>query len=217
MKKILLFLCMLPMLTLAQIAPVKTYDKPYEFIAHIIYLDKKTNIYYLHIQSDNDFEDKVFRYKIGKNSKEAATSIANLYAVLENEDQMFNLGSYQFISKWGMSIQMIKSGDFYYTAGDYSISKYEMRNAIKQLITNYNASCDEVYLIADDLQYGKLDVDYKCYDMFFSLDLKKNLLLFLNSRYAIGDTLSTEDVISLRNAAIDGRIDAPILKSLSEH
>lgn len=216
MKKIFLFCCMLPMLTLAQIAPVKTYDKPYEFIGNVVYHDKKTDTYYLHIQSDNQFEDAVFRYKIGKNGKEAATSLANLYAIFDNQDQLFDIGSYQFISKYGWSIRMIKSGDFYYKAGDYSITKYAVESAVKQLIADHNASCDEVNLIADDIQYGKLNVEYPCYHMNFSLDLKKNLLPFLGSRYAIGDTLSTEDAVALRKAAIEGSISSSLLKSLKD-
>ena len=214
MKKILLFFCCLPMVMFAQIAPVQTYDKPYEFIAHIIYLDKKTNTYYLHLQSDNEFEDRVIRYKIGNTGREAATSIANLYATLGNADQLFDVGPYQFVVRYDVYIQLVKRGDMYYTAGNYRISKYNMINAIKRLIIDHDAACGDVTLIADDLQYGKLYMECKYYGITFNLEIGKNLLPLLSKTYEIGDHISTEDAMSLRQAAIDGRINCQLLTTL---
>ena len=213
MKKILLLLCLLPFIGFAQIGPIETYDKPYELIGRIIYLDKKSDMYYLYIRSDNQFEDYVVTYKIGSNAKEAATSIANLYATLNNKDQRFKVGSYEFcvLSDW--YIQVIGLSN---KAGNFGISKYEMESSIKKLITDYGANYGEVSIIADDLQYGKFDIVYDYYKMTFSMDLRKNLLPFLSRTYEIGEQLSTDDVMSLQSAAIDGTINCPLLKTLSK-
>ena len=198
----------------AQIAPVRTYDKPYEFIGQNIYLDKKTSTYYLHVQSDNEFEDRVVRYKIGNTGKEAAKSIANLYATLENSDQLFDVGPYQFMVRDGWYIQLVKRGDFYYTAGNYNITKYNMNTAVRTLITNYDAAYGEMTLIADNLQYGKLNMECKYYGMSFMINVHQDLLPLLSKNYTTGEQLSPEDAMVLRQAAIEGRIDCPLLKTL---
>lgn len=214
MKKFLLLFCALPLMVFAQIAPVQTYDNPYEAIGRIVLLEKKTSTYYLRIQSDNQFEDHVFLYKIGSTGKEAATSLANLYAVLKNDGQLFDVGQYQFMVRGGFYIQLIKSGDFYYTAGNYTATKYDMRNSVKRLITDYNAACGDVIIIADDLQYGKLNIECKYYNMTFPVEAGTNLLSLLSRNYGNGENLSVEDAMVLRQAAIDGRIDCPLLKTL---
>ena len=111
---------------------------------------------------------------------------------------------------------MVKSGDFYYTAGNYTVTKREMQNALKALISDYNAACGDVNLIADDLQYGKLEIEYKCYNITFWLELHKNLLPFLSRTYEIGENLSDEDVMALCDAAIEGKINSPLLKALKD-
>ena len=214
MKKILLLLCALPLIAIAQIAPVQTYDNPYEAVSRIVLLEKTTNTYYLRIQSNNQFEENVFLYKIGSTGKEAATSLANLYATLKNDGQLFDVGQYQFMVRGGFYIQLIKSGDFYYTAGDYTASKYDLRNSVKRLITDHNAAYGEVVLVADDLQHGKLNMECKYYNMTFPVNAGRNLIPLLSKNYGTGENLSVEDAMVLRQAAIDERIDCPLLKTI---
>ena len=201
------------MVVFAQIAPVKTYDKPYELIGHIGYLDKKTRTYYLYLRSSNQFEDYVVRYKIGKTGKEASMSLANLHAALKNKGQMFNVGRYKFIVSDSKHLSLIKNNDLYYKAGDYNIYDWEMTYTVRRLIIDHGAACGNVLLIAGDLEIGKLDLISTEYNMKFPIDLHRDLTPLLSRAYDFGSLLSQEDVLAMLHAASDGKIDCPLLKA----
>lgn len=144
MKKILLFIAMLPLLACAQIGQIQTEETPYELIGTIVLREKATNLYYLYVHSDNQYENKVVEYKIGENSTEAAKSISNLYATFQNVGKQFDLGGKTYFVWTDWCLRIMKDDDLYYTAGDYNITKWDMKRSVKKLVAEYGAIPDGI-------------------------------------------------------------------------
>ena len=214
MKKTFLFLAILPSILFAQIGPIQTQEKPYEFIHRIVYLDKKANIYYLHCQSNNQFENKVVRYKIGTTPTQVVQSLTNLYATFANQGEQFDLGPYTLrIEKYW--IRFVKKGDLYYTAGDYLLSNIEMRAAMKEFLLNRGADTGKVRIIANTPETGILNVYFEDYDIKADLHLDTDITPILSHEYQFEDELTPEDVCALHNAAADGTLTrCPLLLQL---
>lgn len=203
MKKILLILAMLPIVAMAQIAPIKTQEKPGEFICHCVYHDKPSDTYYLHAQSDNQFEDKVMRIKIGDNATEAAQSLANF----NDAGKQFKLGTCTFIvATTGTFMRVLNRGQLEYTAGNYYIQKQHVKEAIIFLVANRDADAGKVMFYADNLSNGKLKfylMNYKCDGW---LNFNGNLKPYLSKKYKEGEALSKKDVCALSTAMKNGQI-----------
>lgn len=214
MKKILLFLIMLPSVLFAQIGKIQTQEKPYEFIHRTVFWDKKADIYYLHCQSNNEFEDKVVRYKLGNTPNDVVQSLVNLFDTFENQGEQFDLGPYtlQIEKYW---LRFVKKGDLYYTAGDYLISNIELRATIKEFLLNRGATPGRVVIKANTPEKGIMDIYLEDYNIKESLHLDVNLNNILSRVYDFEEILSDEDICALHQAAVDGTISkCPILLQL---
>lgn len=202
MKKILFLLALLPCLLHAQIGQIQTKEKPYEFITNIVFHDKTTDTYYLHCQSDNQFEDDVIRVKIGESLDESVASFVNLLAVFQSVGEQFDLGRYTFNIK-ASYIQAVKKGDLYYTAGEYRINDYQIKNAIKKMIL-LGADPGRITIEVPELGLvgGKLVAHLVDYNFDVKIELGTNLKQYLARRYETGELLDPQDICAL-NAAMD--------------
>lgn len=198
MKRLLLFLCCLPFIASAQIAPIQTHEKPYEFISHCVYHDLNTGTYFLHAQSNNQYEDEVVRVRLGDDLTEVAESLGNLLAACSNIDQQFELGGYTFVV-WSLGLQVLNRGALRYTAGEYYIAKDNIAGAIFTMVDR-GAELGEVKLKADDLKKGKLLAYLKKYDITVPLGFRTDLRQVLTGRYRPDDVLSDDDICILADA-----------------
>ena len=207
MKKLLLLCCLLPLAVMAQIAPIKTQEKPGEFIWRCVYHDKPSDTYYLHAQSDNQFEDKVMRVKLGDNSTEAVQSLANFLAAFNDAGKQFTVGTCTFIvATSGNFVRVLNRGQLEYTAGNYYIQKQNIKEAIVFMVSNRGADAGRTVFYADNLSAGKLRfylMDYNCDGW---LNFNSNLKPFLSNKYKKGEALKKEDVCALRSAMMNGQI-----------
>lgn len=206
MKKTLFLLSFLPCLLHAQIGPVQTKEKPYEFITNIVFHDKTTDTYYLHCQSDNQYENEVIRVKIGDNLDESVASFVNLLAVFQSVGEQFDLGRYTFNIK-ATYIQAVKKGDLYYTAGEYRINDYQIKNAIKKMIL-LGADPGRITIEVPDygLVSGNLIAHLVDYDYNIKIALGTNLKQYLARRYETGELLDSQDVCALKAAMDRGEL-----------
>ena len=214
MKKFLLLCCLLPLAVMAQIGSIQTKEKPYEFIKDVVFFDKQTNIYYLHAQSDNQFEDKVVRYEIGTTPTEAVQSLANLCATFANYGEQFDLGQYTLrIEKtW---LQFEKKGSLYYAAGEYRVSKSQLESAMKELLTNRGADPGHVTIKANTPEKGIMNAFFDDYGFKVVLYMDVDLTSILSRSYGFEDVLDDSDICALHNAAKEGIITkCPLLLQL---
>ena len=207
MKKILLILAILPIFAKAQIGPIKTQDKPGEFIWNCVYHDKPSDTYYLHAQSDNQFEDKVMRIKIGDNATEAAQSLANLLVAFNDAGKQFSLGTCTFIvANTGTFLRVLNRGQLEYTAGNYYIEKQHVIDAIWFIVNHRNGDIGVVSLYVTNVYAGKMAVKFQSYGIDGVLNFKKNIKPYLSRNYASGEIVSDEDVCRLSDAIEAGKL-----------
>lgn len=208
MKKILLFAALLPAILFAQIGQIQTHDKPGEFIWHCVYHDKPSDKYYLHAQSDNQYEDKVLRIFLGDNSTDAAKSLSNFLAAFANAGTQFEIGGYTFVvATTGTFVRALNRGGLQYSAGNYYIQKQHIEDAIIFLANSRQADAGRCMFFADNLSAGKLKfnmLDYGVKDGW--LNFNTNLKPFLSGKYKRGDALSDDDVCSIRTAILNGQL-----------
>lgn len=207
MKKILLFIVLLPLMTSAQIGQIQTHEKPGEFIWNCVYHDKPSDTYYLHAQSDNKFEDKTLKLKIGDNSTDAAKSLANFLAAFGNAGTQFEIDDCTFIvATSGNFIRVLNRGRLEYTAGNYYIQKKDVHEAIIFLINSRGADVGAGYVYADDLRKGKMHVWLKDYAINVFLNCKSNLKPYMSRKYKDGEVMDASDVCSLADAIERGEV-----------
>lgn len=116
----------------AQIAPIQTSEKPYEFIDQHILHWKDKDTYELYIESSNQFEDKVVRFKLGNSPEQAIESLQNLNALYGQDNMEFELEGRKCVVRVNR-IYVYKRGDLQYTAGDYCIYNFSIKFAIQAL------------------------------------------------------------------------------------
>ena len=207
MKKILLILALLPSVLLAQIAPIQTHEKPGEFIHRCVYHDKPSDSYYLHAQSDNQFEDKVARVFLGSDATAAVESLANLLKAFNDAGTQFEVGRYTFIvSTDGTFARLLNRGALEYTAGNYYVTKQNIQSAIVFIVSSRGAKAGRAIIYADKLSAGKLRFYMTDYCVDGWLNFNANLKPFLSGKYKKGDALSDDDVCALRAAMVSGQI-----------
>ena len=207
MKKILLLLVFLPLFATAQIGQIQTQEKPGEFIWHCVYHDKPSDTYYLHAQSDNQFESKVMRIRIGGNATEAAQSLANLLSAFKNAGQQFKLESCTFIvATSGTFMRVLNHGQLEYTAGNYYIQKQNVIDAIWFIVNHRGGDIGVVSLYVTNAHSGKMAVKMQSYGVDGELNFKKNLKPYLSKKYASGELVSDEDVCRMSDAIEAGEL-----------
>ena len=198
MKRLLLFLCCLPCIAWAQIAPIQTHEKPYEFISHCVYHDLNTGTYFLHAQSNNQYEDEVVRVRLGDDLTEVAESLANLLAACANTGQQFELGAYTF-TVMSDRLQVLNSGTLRYAAGEFYIFRDNIAGAIFSMVDR-GAELGDVKLKADDMKKGKLLAYLKKYDITVPLGFRTDLRKLVTGNYRPDEVLSADDICILADA-----------------
>lgn len=116
----------------AQIAPIQTSEKPYEFIDRLILHWKNKGTYELYIKSSNQFEKTVVRFQLGNSPEQAIESLQNLNALYGQDNMEFELEGRKCVVRVDR-IYVYKRGDLQYTAGDYCIYNFSMKYAIQAL------------------------------------------------------------------------------------
>lgn len=148
MKRILTILLLISacLCAHAQIAPIKTQEKPYEFIGRNILHWKDKGTYELYLRSSNEFEDKVVRFKLGNSPEQALESLENLNALYGQTGMEFELEG----RKCGVSgdrIYVYKRGDLQYTAGDYTLWEFQMKYMIQDLTKIVSSQTDTTAVV----------------------------------------------------------------------
>jgi hypothetical protein len=121
----------------AQIPPLQTTEKPYEFISSDkLYRTVADDSYHLQIKSDNQYEDKVISINLGIGAVEAMKSLSNLFAIYGQEDSDFKLQGYSFGIRGGNSgyIFAYQTGVLAYTAGNYIMYEQELASIMFDLL-----------------------------------------------------------------------------------
>lgn len=207
MKKFLLILAMLPVVVMAQIAPIKTQEKPGEFIWNCVYHDKPSDTYYLHAQSDNQFETKTLKLQIGTNATEAAQSLANFLAAFKDAGKQFTIGSCTFIvATSGNFVRVLNRGKLEYTAGNYYIQKQNVIDAIWFIVNHRGGDIGVVSLYVTNANAGKMAVKFQSYGIDGVLNFKKSLKPYLSRKYKSGELVSDEDVCRMSDAIEAGEL-----------
>ena len=134
MKRILTILLLISacLCAHAQIAPIQTSEKPYEFIDRLILHWKDKGTYELYIKSSNQFEKAVVRFQLGNSPEQALESLQNLNALYGQDNMEFDLEGRK-CGVHGNRIYVYKRGDLQYAAGDYCIYDFSMKFAIEAL------------------------------------------------------------------------------------
>ena len=203
MKKILLFICLLPIISAAQIAPIQTHEKPYEFICNVVFHYFPDDTYYLHAQSDNQFEDDVVRIKLGNSLNEVAVSLSNLLPTFNNAGQLFDIGGYSFIVVDKYMLKIKNVGTLEYTAGNYYVRRSNIIRAIVEMV-NRGADVGTVKLVMVSGIAGKMKAYLNNYGVNVNVECGTSVKPFLSHRYEEGEEIDALDVCALHNAVMSG-------------
>lgn len=207
MKNFLLLCCLLPLAVMAQIGQIQTQEKPGEFIWNCVYHDKPSDTYYLHAQSDNQFEDKVVRVRLGGNATEAAQSLANFLAAFNDAGKQFTLETYTFIvATSGNFMRVLNRGGLAYSAGDYYIQKQHVIDAIWFIVNHRGGDIGTVSLYVTNANAGKMAVKLQSYGIDGVLNFKTSLKPYLSRKYTSSELVSDEDVCRINDAIMEGKL-----------
>ena len=139
---IIMALCLYSISAFAQISVIQAEKSPFEIerltkTASICY-DKQKGTYELCIHSSNRFEKAYATLILGKSVDEAAASLVNLHAAMENVDTYFNIKDYNFYVANKQRIDIIPSGNIESSVGTYSITSELIGIAIEWLVVRKN-------------------------------------------------------------------------------
>ena len=221
MRRVLLFLCMMPLIATAQIGHITTQENRHEFIhGSLLYRMTATDEYILQIVSSNEFEDTAIKLKLGHSPEEAMESMANLWtACNEEESKEFKVQGYDFVvGKYG-SIYARHLGPLLYTAGDYELNRSDLADAMIDLILTKNMPVGKayfsVYKIAKD---GKVFLHLN-----FSLYHFRKLVAFLKNfpklsqGYYMNEIISDEDMVILFDNIPDNVINKDLQQRIMDY
>ena len=196
MKKILLFLAILPSILFAQIGQIQTTGKQYENVGRHMIRYIATNQYELLMRSNNPYEDKTVLLSLGTGPTEAATSLSHLYAIFNDYGQSFNLQGYSF------SIEDRKKicAQVAYAAGELCISKSELTDEILTLIMDKGADYGELAVSQGYAPTGDYLLSFDTYGFTEFVRINKDISAQMSRTYNDFDELSKEDVQVLRKA-----------------
>jgi len=184
-----------------QIAPIQVEEKPYEFLTSHILKENATGKYIWQIVSTNQFESTAVHLDLGSTPEEAMQSLAALYAVYENVNTQFNLQGYTFyVSKFKLTAT--HTGTLEYTAGDYIIHYRELRADAEKFLHKMGLPIGNVRITASKYSSEAFNVYYDSYG-FSNLLQFVNCALNLSQEYAVGEQISTEDLLMLKSIAED--------------
>lgn len=199
MKKLLLLCCLLPLAVMAQVGPIQTQEKPYEFIyENYLYRMVATDEYVLQIVSDNQFENKVVKLTLGHGAQEAITSLSSLFAAVNGADSDFSLQGYNFAVR-SKRLYAYNNGILKYTAGNYTIRKPHLANAMYELIRQKDLPIGEVHILR--AAYSSVYVQYVTYAFETIVDYS-NVTLSFSKNYMDREIISSlKDIRMLKAAA----------------
>lgn len=198
MKKFLLILAMLPIVAMAQIGPIQTQEKPYEFLSdNNLYRTVATDEYTLQILSDNQFETTAIKLNLGHGAEEAIASLSSLFALFGNGDSDFDLQGYNFAVR-GRRIIAYHKGKLEYTAGEYVLSQVNAAMIMEDLLEAKQLPLKEVTV--SFAGYSSVYVNYETYG-FKRVYNFNNVTLPLSHKYNEGERISDKDIANLKKAA----------------
>ena len=198
MKKILLFLAILPSILFAQIGQIQTHEKPYEFFYNgEVYRKVATDAYYLQIRSDNEFEDKAAVLDLGTGASEAMTSLGNLFAIFDQADTDFDLQGYRFGVRGGY-IFAYKTGPLEYSAGDFRLRKYVLARVMADVMDKKDLPLGDVRVVYSD-KYAAY-IYYDTYGFYLAASFS-NMNLPYTREYKQGDVVANDDLRLMIKAA----------------
>lgn len=199
MKKILLFaLAILSAATYAQIGPIQTEEKPIEFISgYHLYRIKAADEYILQIISSNEFEDTAVKLSLGHGADEAMASLRSVFDIFGASDRQFRLQGYTFQVQ-NSSIYGIHVGKLEYTAGDYTLYKRSVSEAMYNLMTKKDMPIDTVSVIY--YAPSAVFVRYPAYGFERVVNLT-NVTIPYSRAYTNGDAIDAVDLELLKNVA----------------
>ena len=195
MKRLILILVLVfsSMTNYSQVPAITTEQKPYEFILeNMLIKHNKTGQYILQIISDNRFEKKTVKIKLGTSPKEALESMLNILAVLKNVDTRFDLQAYTFHVYDGAIVAQ-HIGYLEFAAGRYQLNEDDMISVIETLIEEYDLPIGKVHLECRELGVRKFYICYEDYGFKSTVQFPKGVPS-LSKSYQTGDIISTEDI-----------------------
>ena len=203
MKKILLFLCFLPMIAVAQIEPITATQKNYSVIGKDIIFHHYPAYYELQVVSDNPAEDKAICIKLGTTIEVAARSLGNILVAMSDNNDHFDLQGYTFDVK-RQSICARKSGWLSDASGDYCITYSKVEEDIMRLIFEYGADYGDVTIEVLSEEYGDYMMYFHDYNAAEHVSFCKDVSSRLTRKYDyFDDPLSKEDIKRLQDIATD--------------
>ena len=187
MKKILLFIALLPFIAFAQIGTITPTGNQYEPIGKNMIRYKATNEYELVINDD-------VRIPLGEGPTAACNSLANLHSVIYNEGQTFTLNGYDFV---------IGDKTICLQHGEWCITSDQLSKEMVTLIMEWGADFGELSI---DIGYGPIGQYYLGFDTYgfvqpvtVGIDISSRM----SHVYQLGEHLSLEDVRVLREAVAE--------------
>ena len=203
MKKILLFLCFLPMIAVAQIEQITATQKNYSVIGKDIIFHHYPAYYELQVVSDNPSEDKAICIKLGTTIEVAARSLGNILVAMSDRNDEFDLQGYKFDVK-NQSICARKSGWLLDAIGNYCLTYTQVSDDIMRLIFEYGADYGNVTIEVMSEEYGDYMMYFHNYDAAEVVSFGKNISSRLSRHYdSFDDPISKEDIRLLRDIATD--------------
>ena len=184
MKKILLFLSMIPLLSSAQIESITPTGKQYEFIGECMIRYKYTNEYALVIE-DNA------QVSLGEGPTAAANSLANLHSVIYNEGQKFAIQGIDFV---------IRNQQICLQNGNRCITSELLCKLMVTLITEYGADFGDLSINIGYEPLGNFYLGFDTYGFVELVSIGLNISDRLSHKYKMSEPLTPADVRVLRDA-----------------
>jgi hypothetical protein len=193
MKKILLFVSIMPSIIFAQIGSIQTEGKQFEHVGHYMVRYVATNQYELLIQSDNHYEDKIVRLSLGSGPTEAVTSLSHLHETFYGIGQSFTLQGYTFGIDDKMLCAQVSSA-----TGNFCISANELCDEMLTLIIDKGAEFGELSIVQGYTSTGDYLLSFDTYGFTDFVHIGKDISKRMSHTYNDFETISQNDVRVLR-------------------
>ena len=187
MKKILLFLCCLPMLVAAQIGSIHPAGMQFERASKCMIRYTATNEYAL-VLCDN------VKLQLGNGPTAAANSLANLHDVIYNNGQTFSLQGHDFI---------IRDKAICLQTEDVCITSEQLCDEMVTLITELGADFGDLSIVIGYEPLGHFYIGFDTYGFVQLVSIGFDVSDRLSHKYEMNEPLTPADVRVLRDAISD--------------
>jgi hypothetical protein len=187
MRKILLFIAILPMMAYAQIGNITPTGNQYERVSENIIHYKATNGYALVIDDD-------MRLPLGEGPTAACNSLANMYTVIYNAGQTFTLYGHDFV---------IGDKTICLQHGEWCINSEQLSKDMVTLIIEWGADFGELSIDIGYEPIGQYYLGFDTYGFVQPVTVGIDISSRMSHAYQLGEHLSLEDVRILREAVAE--------------